>query len=59
MTIKAVELTRNIRDKMYEETKDMTKAEYLAYICQGNKQFQEKKTSKERAEQRLPLKEYG
>ena len=52
MAIKAVELTRNIRDKMYEETKDMTKAEYLAYIRQGNKQFQEKKTSKEMAEHR-------
>ena len=32
MGIKSVEMVRSIRDKHYEETKKMTKEEYLAYI---------------------------
>ena len=32
MGIKSVEMVRSIRDKHYEETKEMTKEEYLAYI---------------------------
>ena len=32
MGIKSVELVRKIRDRNYEETKDMTTQEYLAYI---------------------------
>ena len=42
MVIRAVELTRKIRDKMYEETKSMSKAEYLAYIQQIPEKFQRK-----------------
>ncbi|HYW11981.1 MAG TPA: hypothetical protein VE871_08490 [Longimicrobium sp.] len=30
--IKAVELTRSIRDQMYEETKSMTPDEFVAFI---------------------------
>jgi len=32
MGIKSVEMVRKIRDRNYEETKDMTTQEYLAYI---------------------------
>lgn len=32
MGIKSVEMVRKIRDLNYEETKDMTTQEYLAYI---------------------------
>lgn len=32
MGIKSVEMVRSIRDKHYEETKEMTKEEYLSYI---------------------------
>lgn len=32
MGIKSVEMVRSIRDKHYEETKEMTIEEYLAYI---------------------------
>ena len=31
MGIKSVEMVRSIRDKHYEETKEMTKEEYLTY----------------------------
>lgn len=30
--IRAVELTRSIRDQMYEETKDMSPDEFIAFI---------------------------
>ena len=30
--IKAVELTRSIRDQMYEETKDMSPDELMAFV---------------------------
>lgn len=30
--IKAVELTRSIRDQMYEETKDMSPEAFIAFI---------------------------
>lgn len=32
MGIKSVEMVRDIRDRNYEETKNMTTQEYLAYI---------------------------
>lgn len=32
MGIKSVEMVRKIRDRDYEETKNMTTQEYLAYI---------------------------
>jgi hypothetical protein len=32
MGIKSVELVRSIRDKIFEETKEMTNEVYLAYI---------------------------
>jgi len=32
MGIKSVEMVRKIRDRNYEETKDMTTQEYLVYI---------------------------
>jgi hypothetical protein len=31
LTIKAVEMTRQIRDKIYEQTKNMSRAELLAF----------------------------
>jgi hypothetical protein len=31
--IKAVEMVRAIRDRMYEQTRDMTPAEYLDFIA--------------------------
>ncbi|HST59254.1 MAG TPA: hypothetical protein VLK84_11205 [Longimicrobium sp.] len=31
--IKAVELTRSIRDQMYEETKSMSPDEFMAFIA--------------------------
>jgi len=32
MGIKSVEMVRSIRDKHYEETKEMTNEDYLAYM---------------------------
>jgi len=42
MGIKSVELVRKIRDRNYEETKDMTTQEYIAFIQEKSAAFHSK-----------------
>lgn len=62
MGIKSVEMVRKIRDRNYEETKDMTTQEYLAYIqaksvafhSKCNPSKQNRKLQSESAPRRTP-----
>ena len=42
MALKAVEMVSKIRDKHYEETKDLSIEEQIFYIKEKAKQFQQK-----------------
>jgi len=42
LTIKAVEMTRQIRDKHYEQTKNMSRAERLAFYREQARLMNEK-----------------
>jgi len=46
MKIKAVEMTRKIRDTVYKETRDMTVNEFLNYVHKRNKSFRSSISSK-------------
>lgn len=49
MSVKAVEMVRKIRDRHYEETKDLTVEEQKALIKQKSERLQVRyKTSKEK-----------
>lgn len=42
MAVKSVEMVRKIRDKHYEETKDLTKEEQIRFIKNKSKGLQRK-----------------
>lgn len=53
-TIKAVELTRNIRDRIYEQVKDMSPAEQLAFFREHSR-LMDSKAEKPRKSRPKPV----
>ena len=45
--IKAVEMTRKIRDKMYQETKKMSATEFENYLRKQSTQFQKRRSQRQ------------